>query len=165
MFMVISMFWGLLLAFIVGLFFLVGIIFLKYVKNEDKWISFSIALAFVVMINLLLFDLLPELIEQKNIYLIIPAIIGFSFFILLDKLIPHHHEHGKKEHELHLNHIGIITILALFLHNFIEGFTLYNITITNITSGILMMISISLHNIPLGFQIGTHICNDKKSIF
>ncbi len=119
------------------------------------------------MFGLLIFDLLPELLETKNILMILPIFLGFIILILLDKLIPHHHNHedchNKKEHELHLNHIGIVTIIALGIHNMIEGLTLYTVTLNNVKSGFLMMLSISLHNIPLGFQIGYSIKDNKKS--
>lgn len=163
------MFIGLLLTILTGLFFLIGIISLKNNKHREKTANFTIALAFVVMAGLLLFDLLPELIESKNIWLFIPVIIGFLVLILLDKLIPHHHhEHtekkcDKKDHDLHLNHIGTVTIIALAIHNMIEGLTLYSVTLNNIQTGILMMFSISLHNIPLGFQIGNSLKNKKYS--
>jgi len=158
---------GIILTIITGLFFLIGIISLKNNKNKELTANFTIALAFVVMFGLLVFDLLKELIEVKNIWLIIPLIIGFLILIILDKLIPHHHhEHhddecDKLDHEMHLNHIGVVTIIALAIHNLIEGLTLYSITLNSIKSGILMMISISLHNIPLGFQIGNSL-REKK---
>lgn len=156
------MFWGLLLSLIIGLFFLSSLITLKFTINEEKTTLFTMSLAFIVMLGLLLFDLLPEILEQKNIYLLIPILIGLLIFILLDKILPHHHEHGKKEHDLHLNHVGIITIIALCIHNFIEGFSLYNIALNNLSSGILMTLSISFHNIPLGLQIGSNIKNNNN---
>ena len=94
---------------------------------------FTTSLAFIVMLGLLFLDLIPEVIETKNIYLIIPIVIGFLILIVLDRIIPHHHhEHSdsscdKVEHELHLNHIGIITIIALAIHNMIEGIALYSV--------------------------------------
>jgi len=163
------MFAGIFLTILTGLFFLVGIINFKNNKSKEKTSNFTIALAMVVMAGLLMFDLLPELIESKNIFLVIPVVIGFFVLICLDKLIPHHHhEHtdelcDKEDHDLHLNHIGIVTIVALAIHNLVEGLTLYSVTLNNIESGILMMFSISLHNIPLGFQIGNSLRNKKYS--
>ena len=162
------MFLGLLLTFIVGVFFLLGIIILNNYKNKIVLANLTISLAFVVMLGLLFVHIIPEIIEYKNTFLIIPIIIGFCSLIFLDKLIPHHHhEHSDSlcdvsDHEMHLKHIGIVTIIALAIHNIIEGITLYSVAINSIKSGILMMISISLHNIPLGFQIG-NIINYQKS--
>lgn len=157
------MYIGLLLTLLVGLFFLIGIIVLKNAKNKNELSIFTISLAFIVMLGLIFIHLLPELIETKNYLLIIPSVIGFLILIFLDKLIPHHHhEHSdnncdKHDHEEHLNHIGIVTIIALAIHNIIEGISLYSVTLNDIKSGLLMMISIALHNIPLGFQIGNVI--------
>lgn len=160
---------GLLLTLISGLFFLIGIIILNKCDNKESISLFTIALAFIIMLGLVVFDLLPELIATRNIYLVIPAIGGLLLLYFLDKLIPHHNHHHKNkcnnhaEHEKHLNHIGIITIIALALHNMIEGIALYNVTINSAKSGLLMMISVGCHNIPLGFQIGNVLSNDKKS--
>ena len=158
---------GFIFTLLIGLFFLIGIIFLRKNSHKEQLEIFTISLASIVLLGLLLFDLLPELMEANNYLLILPALLGFIILILLDKLIPHHHhEHtdnkcDRKDHEEHLNHIGIVTIIALSIHNMIEGLTLYNITVNNLKSGFLMMIAIALHNIPLGFQIGNYI-KDKK---
>ena len=139
---------GLLLTIVVGLFFLIGIFILNKSKDKIKTNCFSLSLALVVLFGLLVFDLLPELLETKNILLIIPVIIGFCIITLLDKLIPHHHhKHSdtscdKHDHEEHLNHIGVITIIALAIHNMIEGLSLYNVTINNVKSGVLRMLAI-----------------------
>ncbi len=162
---------GIILTTLSGLFFLVGIFTLRKSKNKEKLSIFTISLAFIVMVGLLLGDLLPEIIETKNVLMVIPILIGFLILIFLDKLIPHHHhEHtdtscDHHDHEMHLNHIGIITILALAIHNMIEGLTLYTVTLNSLKSGLLMMLSISLHNLPLGFQIGNSIEIKKKSIW
>jgi len=161
---------GLILTLLVGLFFLIGILFFNKSNKKDKISIFTIALSFVVMLGLIITHLLPEIIEFKNIWLIIPILIGFSILIILDKFIPHHHhdhsdEHcDKADHNKHLNHIGILTIVALTIHNVIEGISLYSVTINNNMSGILMMISIGLHNIPLGFQIGNSIDKHKNKL-
>ena len=165
------MLYGIILTILIGLFFLIGIIFFEKVKNKEKFSLFTTSLAFIVLIGLLLFDLLPELRENFSLYTLIFAILGFVLLIILDKLIPHHHhEHhdiddDKKDHNLHLQHIGIITIISLAIHNMIEGLTLYSITLNDLKSGILMMISISLHNIPLGFQIGSSLSKNKSLTF
>ena len=161
---------GIIFTIITGLFFLLGIIFLNNYKNKANISLFATSLAFVVIISLLAFDLLPEIIEAKNIYLIIPLVLGFGIFIVLDRLIPHHHhehhEHDddEEDHLLHMQHIGVITIIALTLHNLLEGLTLYSVTINNITSGLFLMLSISLHNIPLGLQVGNSLKKQKYHI-
>lgn len=162
---------GIILTILSGLFFLIGIFVLGKAKNKEKLSIFTISLAFVVMLGLLLGDLLPEIIETKNVLMVIPILFGFLILVFLDKLIPHHHhEHSEKhcdhvDHEEHLFHIGIITVIALAIHNMIEGLTLYTVTLNSVKSGLLMMLSVSLHNVPLGFQIGNSIEIKKKSLW
>ena len=162
---------GIIFTLLTGLCFLIGIFAFQHSKHREKFSLFTLALACVVIFGLLVFDLLKELIEIGDIKLIIPTIFGFAFLILLDKLIPHHdHKHeekndDKQDHNLHLEHIGVVTLLSLTIHNFLEGLTLYNISVNDTLAGALMMIGISFHNIPLGFQIGNSLKERKTNIF
>lgn len=150
---------ALLLTFLSGLFYLVGIIIYKFVKHKNELTVAAISCAAVVIIGLIIFDLAPELIEQDNAWLFVFVILGFVLLFLIDKLIPHHHHkhHGHdeatKEHKDRLEHVSTITILALSMHNLIEGMALYSISLESIRSGILMLIGVGLHNLPFGFQI------------
>lgn len=161
---------ALLLTFFSGLFFLVGIIIYNLVKNKTNLTRLSISCASIVIIGLILFDLLPELLELKKWWLIFFVLIGLFILIIIDKLIPHHeHDHhendeNKKEHIEHIQHVSTITIIALLLHNIIEGMALYGVTSTDTKSGILMLLGIGLHNLPFGFQIANYK-KDSKSRF
>lgn len=161
---------ALLLTFFSGLFFLVGIIIYNLGKNKTNLTRLSISCASIVIIGLILFDLLPELLELKKWWLIFFVLIGLFILIIIDKLIPHHeHDHhendeNKKEHIEHIQHVSTITIIALLLHNIIEGMALYSVTSTDAKSGILMLLGIGLHNLPFGFQIANYK-KDSKSRF
>ena len=150
---------ALLLTFLSGLFYLVGIIIYKFVKHKNELTVAAISCAAVVIIGLIVFDLAPELIEQDNAWLFVFVILGFVLLFLIDKLIPHHHhkhhdhDEATKEHKDRLEHVSTITILALSMHNLIEGMALYSISLESIRSGTLMLIGIGLHNLPFGFQI------------
>ncbi len=164
-------YYGILLTLIAGIFFLVGGLISRKVKNKDKLNHFSVALAFVIMIALILFDLFPELRELlegiskiKSIGIItLFAIIGFLLLKILDLFIPdHHHEHHDgekniKEHQSHISHIGTLTVISLILHNAIEGFAIFGMTNNNFKIGLLTSISVALHNVPLGTHIFSSI--------
>lgn len=161
---------ALLLTFCSGLFFLVGIIAYHFASHKKEIAVASIATAAVVIIGLIVGDLVPELIEINKWWVILFVLLGLIILMMMDKLIPHHHhdhhenDEEESEHQGHLKHIGIITILALLLHNIIEGMALYSVAVTNLKSGVLMLLGIGLHNLPFGFQIATY-SKDKKSIF
>ena len=129
---------GLILTLIAGLFFLVGGLISLKVKNKDKLNHFSIALALVIILNLLVMDLIPEIfellenyeLEFKILLIVIFATLGILILKILDFFIPdHHHEHhdneiDKKEHVSHMRHIGTLTLISLILHNLLEGFAI-----------------------------------------
>lgn len=165
---------GLFLALTSGLFFVIGYIITNKIKNKEKLSYFAISLAFVVMLNLIIFDLLPEVIEIFDGKLLIAALlvfIGLGVLKILDCFIPaHHHDHkdegdNHEEHNSHVYHIGIVTLISLFLHNIIEGIAIYSLTNNNIKLGLLMCIGVALHNIPLGIEIAIALSksdNQKK---
>ena len=158
---------ALLLTLITGLFFLIGVIVYKFIKNKNKITIISMSCAMIVIIGLIFGDLIPHLLEIKKWWLITCIIIGLLIILGIDKIVPHHHhdhhenDEDGKEHQGHLEHIGLITIIALLLHNFIEGMALYSIVVSDLESGILMCIGISLHNLPFGFQVAH--CNNKHN--
>ncbi|MBQ6687254.1 MAG: ZIP family metal transporter [Bacilli bacterium] len=162
---------GLLLALISGLFFVIGYVITSKIKNKDKLSYFAISLAFVVMLNLIIFDLIPEVIEIfKGTYFIAILLIlgGLGVLKVLDCFIPaHHHEHKDEEdiheeHNSHVYHIGIVTLISLFLHNIIEGIAIYSLATNNIKLGLFMCIGVALHNIPLGIEIAISLSKERN---
>lgn len=173
-------FLGLILTLLVGLFILLGSVFATKFKNNKRFTDFSIALAFGVIIALIFFELIPEtyevLREELNLFrtitcMIILVLIGVFLLKVLDNFVPHHeheahHEHKHKNnrcHNEHLHHIGIISALAVIVHNVIEGMSLYLVSSTNIISGLLMCIGIGFHNIPMGLVIASTLYNSNYS--
>ena len=115
-----------------GLFFLVGSFLALFEKKKKGLIEFSIGLSFSVMVLLLAFDIVPEILElledKGTIFMYIFITIGIVMLKLIDMLVPHHdHDEEIITHHRHLNHIGIISSLALVVHNVIEGIGVYNI--------------------------------------
>lgn len=159
---------ALLLTFISGLFFLFGIIVQHNVKHKREFTYFSISCAAVVIVGLIATDLVPELLEISNWWIFLFIFVGLILLIIIDKFIPHHHhDHHEnddegKDHQNHLEHIGVITIIALLLHNLTEGMALYSVTSNDLKSGILMLLGVGLHNLPFGFQIANYNY-DKKN--
>jgi len=149
---------GLLITLILGLFIIIGAVITFVSKNNNKFVNFSISLAFSVMIMLMVVDLIPEVKEiflekfgfSKGIlFALIGIVLGIVLLKILDRFIPEHDGHEKEE----LNHIGLISSIALVLHNIIEGMAVYATVNNSLQSGLLMCLGIGLHNIPLGMVI------------
>ena len=159
---------AILITVLSGIAFFVGYVITLFVKDEHKLVTFAVGFAFSILIGLLLFDILPECIElfDNKFYMILCMLGGLGILKLLDLFVPEHsHEgHSKKHTEHHMEHIGLISTLALFLHNIIEGSALYSTSLTDIKMGVLMLLGVSFHNIPLGIQVSSLIKNKKEKL-
>lgn len=169
----------LFLTLLVGLFILGGTVIGVYTTNNKKFVEFSIGGAFGVVISLIVLELVPEAYEHLKLstnwrtvaMLIITIAIGFLIMNILDNFIPHHeheskHEHRHKDdkcHDEHLGHVGILATLALLLHNFIEGMTLFATATASMSAGYLLCVGIGLHNIPMGIVVANTIKDKKRS--
>ncbi len=165
---------GLIITLGLGLFIVLGagIVFLS--KNNQKFIDFTLSLAFTVMLILLVTDLFPEAYElvgsivpwNEGIFYIIGSVIGgFLVLLLLDQWIPDHEDEPdtKKEVSDNLVHIGLVSSIALVLHNVIEGMAIYMVTQNNIQAGIMASVGVGLHNIPLGMVIASTFYQSNKN--
>lgn len=158
---------SLVITLFCGILFLVGVLITQKAKNKRGIYAFSASLAFSVMLGLVFVDIIPEIFSSFGSYSLYKKIIYFLSFTLMgililkifDGLIPahhhehHHHEKNVKEHNDHLYHVGFLTTIALIIHNIIEGFALYTLTLSDFHLGLLMCVGVGLHNIPMGMQI------------
>jgi len=164
---------GLLLTLILGIFIIIGAIIVFLTKNNDKFVQFSISLAFGVMTMLIILDLLPEafeIIDSGNmiyniIYILIGSTIGFLLLKILDHFIPDHHDDPEDEHDddKNLKHIGLVSSIALVIHNIVEGMAIYLLVTSDLKAGLMACIGVGLHNIPLGMVIASTFYKSNQS--
>lgn len=157
---------GLICCLIAGLFFLVGVLIAVFGKSNKNLINFSVGMAFTVLILLLLMDILPDTLEYftklKWLSIFGGVLIGIGILLLLEKAVPHHdHFKEKKHHENHLEHIGIMTSIALIIHNIVEGIGIYGVALSGFKVGLIYAIGVGLHNIPFGIEMMA-ILDDKE---
>lgn len=156
-----------LLTTIAGLSTMLGTIpiFIK-LKNENKIIAGSLAFAAGVMICVSITDLIPEAISMiKNYYsgitiillIFIFLMIGIIFSSTIDKILP------STTKDIPLYKVGIISMLAIILHNLPEGIATFISTTKDTSLGISLAIAIALHNIPEGISISVPIYYATKS--
>lgn len=153
---------GLVITFLLGIFVLIGALIAFLAKKKGQIIDFSLGLAFSVIIMLIVLDLIPEVIEHLGLHYIwlflIFVVLGYGLLRFLDRFIPDHHDHDrmtKKEANNNLAHIGIISSIALIIHNIIEGMAVYSTVLTDVNTGLMLAIGIGFHNLPLGMVIAT----------
>lgn len=164
---------GLLTTLLLGVFIIIGALIALLIKKKDKVVDFSLGLAFSIIIMLILTHMLPETIESlglKHIYLfIIFVVVGYMILKLLDHFVPDHDDDGKgmDHHELRENliHIGVITSIALVLHNIIEGMAVYSTVLSDAKLGLAVTTGIGFHNIPLGMVIAGTFYQSNENIY
>ncbi len=166
-----STLYAFLLSFLAGISTLIGalIIFLDKRKN-NKIVTISLSFAAGVMICVSLTDLLPNSFNMilkntnffpKLILTLIFVVIGIIISMLIDKYLPSEYENKDNKS---LYKIGIISMVAIVLHNIPEGIATFITSSNNITLGITLSLAIALHNIPEGISIAVpiyHSTNNK----
>lgn len=160
---------ALLFTLLLGLFILFGAFVIKFFKNKERFLLISLSMAFGVMISLVLLELLPESYElffyRTNsitlTLLIVVGILSAGFLILklLDHFIPDH----EKEGENNLMHIGLLSSIAIIIHNIIEGIAVYSTVESMFSAGLLLSIGVGLHNVPLGMAISSSFYNKEEN--
>lgn len=164
---------ALLLTFILGLFIILGAVIVFLTKNNEKFIQFSISLAFGVILTLIFIDILPEALEvidlgsvwKNTVMIIVGAGVGFFGLTFLDKFIPDHDDDHSThaDDDKNLKHIGLVSSIALVIHNIVEGMAIYTLYTNDATSGIMASIGVGLHNIPLGMVISSTFYQSNKN--
>ena len=163
------MFYPFLLTLIAGFATMLGTIpiFIN-IKDHRKIISASCAFASGVMICISIIDLIPESIRYLNhsyssliviLFSFIFLIIGIIISMLLDKTIDKYSEGNN------LFKVGILSMIAIILHNIPEGIITFIVSNKNIILGLSICIAIAMHNIPEGISIAIPIYYSTKSKF
>lgn len=156
-----------LISSIAGMSTLLGAIIIFFNINEhkiNKFISFCLAFSVAIMIGISITDLIPtsffnillnfSLISGLCIILI-SFIIGIISVYFVNKLI--------KNDVNSLYKLGILSMIALMLHNLPEGIATFIGSIQDINLGLKLSLAIMFHNIPEGISIAVPIYYSTKS--
>lgn len=156
-----------LLTTIAGLSTMLGTIpiFVR-LKNESKIIASSLAFAAGVMICVSITDLIPESIfmlksNYNDVFTILLVFVFLMIGIFISSLIDNKLPTITKGVPLYK--VGIISMLAIILHNIPEGIATFISTTKDTTLGISLAIAIAMHNIPEGISISVPIYYSTKS--
>ncbi|MBT4482593.1 MAG: zinc transporter ZupT [Candidatus Latescibacteria bacterium] len=140
-----------------------------------------IYVSFIEMFPLALNSLVTELGNKVGNIITVAAFFGgILLSALIDKLVPSfenpHEPHKVEEMEdieksarfRSLYRMGLLTALALAIHNFPEGLATFASALKDIKLGIPIAIAIAIHNIPEGIAVSVPIyfaTGDKKKAF
>ncbi len=164
---------GLLITLVLGLFIGVGAWISHATKDSKVFVQISVAVAFGTLSALAILELAPEAFEnlgKSNWYVMLLGVVfGVLILKILDEFVPdhddHHGSHGH-EHEVtekNIAHIGVISAIAVTLHNIIEGMAVYSLSEQSVRVGLLVALGVGLHNIPMGMIIHSTLRAAKRS--
>jgi len=153
------------LTILAGLSTMIGTIaiFIKK-KDHNKIVLSSLAFAAGVMITVSITDLVPESIallrdNLSTVATILICILGILFGIVISMLIDYYlpDKPISNTKDKSLFKVGIISMIAIILHNVPEGIATFIATNNNVGLGISLAVAIAMHNIPEGISISVPI--------
>ncbi len=153
-------------------------------RNSFKLLSFGLSFSAGVMLYVSFMEILPEAkasiqsntdFSTANIAATSAFFVGIILSAVIDKFFPEHisgnevestpdkenfqtcvcnrkHFKGKN-----IKKVGIFTAIALTIHNFPEGLSVFISGVENISLGASIAVAIALHNIPEGISVALPI--------
>lgn len=155
-----------LLTLFAGLATAVGGLIAYFTRTTNKKVlSIGLGLSAGVLIFVSFVEILPKsqemLVGTSNpeLIAIVAFFVGILVIAIIDKLVPA----AENPHEIHLVEemqkrkillrLGILSGVAITIHNIPEGLATFMATIADPQMGIAIAIAIAIHNIPEGISI------------
>ena len=151
----------LLISSLAGLSTLIGgaVVFFKF-KDKEAFLAFALSFSLSVMISISVLDLIPSSFTTLyNKYgLLLALIIGVGVFIIGKLVVTKINDKIVLLHKSNkLYRVGVLSMIALMIHNFPEGIATFMTAYNDLSMGISLGIAIMLHNIPEGVSISVPI--------
>ncbi len=172
--------WALLLTIIAGFSTGIGSTIAYFIKKPRiSYLSFSLGLSAGVMIYISFMEFLPTAFRAvSKLWGLTAFFSGIAVIGVIDMLIPepenpHHYECldapiALQERQC-LMKTGLLTALAIGIHNFPEGLATFASALNDVRLGIFIAIAIAIHNIPEGIAVSVPIfyatSNKNKAFF
>ena len=159
---------GILITIVLGIFLLLGVVVVKLAKGSKTIEQLSIAIALGTMVSLVILELIPEVLETFHGGMLaiaaVAVLAGIGILKVLDHFIPDHEDGHKEEEQTEENviHIGVISAVAIILHNIVEGMAVYSICTESLKVGLLVALGVGLHNIPMGMLMYSTLQKDSR---
>jgi len=178
---------ALLFTFIAGGATAIGAALTFFVKKDDfKIFALGMSFSAGVMIYLSFMEILPMSIEHMadtvngvasfterggHIAAVLVFFAGVILAGIIDYLVPEHVDHdmiGAEPKKAKATHAALLTAIALSIHNFPEGLSVFVTSLENVSVGAAVAVAIMLHNIPEGMSVALPVYSatgSKKKAF
>ncbi|TVR76345.1 MAG: zinc transporter ZupT, partial [Chitinophagaceae bacterium] len=161
-----------------------GLIAFSSKKFKPGFLSAALGFSAGVMLYVSFIEIFPKSISaleesysEKGAYIfaVLSFFVGIALIALIDKMIPK----PENPHEVHflgkidtidddiekakLYRLGLLSALAITIHNFPEGLVTFFATLQDPSLGVSLSIAIAIHNIPEGVAVAVPIYYATKS--
>lgn len=165
----------LILSSIAGLSTVIGALVVFFTKTKnDSFLTFALGFSAGVMLTISFTDLLPTAESSISQYhgkvsgvfwSILFLLIGAFMAYLIDAFIPTeaNNQPVSNKKNFDLFRVGIVSTIALMIHNFPEGIATFISGYQDTALGISVALAITLHNVPEGITIAMPIYYATKS--
>ena len=136
-------------------------------KPRISFLSFSLGLSAGVMIYISFMEMLPDAIHKVGeAWALVAFFVGIGFIAVIDYIVPEsenpHEYQGIDEptgphRPEHLMRTGMMTALAIGIHNFPEGLATFAAALSDPKLGFFITFAIAIHNIPEGIAVSVPI--------
>ena len=162
-------------------------------RTNKRLLSFSLGLSGGVMVYVSFVELFHEAdvalgsvwgAKMGTIITVLSFFAGILLIAIIDRLVPSfenpheahrieeigeiEHHKKKKSQEPRLMRTGVMTALAIAIHNFPEGIATFTSAVNDTTLGVAIAVAIAIHNIPEGIAVSVPIfyaTGDSKKAF
>lgn len=141
-------------------------------KTNRNFLSISLGFSAGIMIYVSFMEMMPTALtgltgvygeKQGALYLILAFFCGILLINVIDFIIPEnvnpHEAHGVEDmqKEIQLKRTGIMVAISIAIHNFPEGIATFTSALESLDIAIPITVAIAIHNIPEGIAVAVPI--------
>jgi len=136
-------------------------------RPRITYLSFALGLSAGVMVYISFMEMLPDAIDKVGeAWATLAFFVGIAVIGVIDMLVPeaenpHEYENIAEptgpHRPAHLMRTGVLTALAIGIHNFPEGLATFASALSDVKLGIFIAAAIAIHNIPEGIAVSVPI--------
>ena len=131
---------------------------------SERFLAAALGFSAGVMLYISLVELLPEGVDGLEEAGVAGAAMwgpvaffaGVLLIAVIDRFVPEDinpHEEPRTAGSIRMRKVGVITALAIAIHNFPEGFATFFVALQDVSLALPLAFAIAIHNIPEGIAV------------
>ncbi|MCQ9343317.1 zinc transporter ZupT [Corynebacterium sp. 153RC1] len=135
-------------------------------RSTDRFLAATLGFSAGVMLYVSFMEILPKATEELGAALgevpgnwaaVACFFAGILLIAVIDRLVPTainpHERQGVEQRKRAMKQMGVLTAIAIGIHNFPEGFATFLAGLTDLSIALPVAVAIAIHNIPEGIAV------------